>query len=221
MQRKNEDNKKVINNSFKVHTIISTTKAFEQVKLKPIKSVEFSEAKVPLIKKLLPVIEKGKKPSMVNLVHKDFVTIQNLHKTNIGNPRNVYHDDVSKIPKTSVLPALNLEKDKESIFMGNDAIRANMNESPKLTINIKEGKEYLNTIEDGVISYIPMHQKQPIFKNLFERFDKYKEKHKYDLMEYYRKLYGTKHKRIGYSVEERENAKKLDNSLAYDEKYTY
>ena len=202
--------KHFVNTSFKSHTVMSERNPFN--KKKQLQSLDTSaihdKPYIRPLPKIKQVQESGNRGN--------FVTIQVLSKGPNNNIRNTAKEAISNIPKTSELPVLRQQKEKESILMKNEALRQK-EDSPRVNISIGSSIEQRNRGR-SVISSIPNHEKSPIFMKLFERFEKYKEKHMSELAEYYnlnRKIYKSQKmkKRIGSTMEERETITKYRNTL--------
>lgn len=198
--------KQLVSTSFKSHTVMSERNPLS--KRAQLQSLDASTAQEQLPMRGLPKISKPKE----DMGRSNFVTIQVLAKGAGSNPRNAGKDIVSHLPKTSELPVLRQQRDRESLLARSEVLRRE--ESPRVNISI--GSSAAIAEQRGVIASMPNHEKSPVFMKLFDRFEKYRERHKNDFAEYYnfsRKIYKSQKmtKRVGSTAEERDSAVKYGN----------
>lgn len=196
----------------------NSNKSHEKTILPQEKNNEFSKG-FTYLKTKLPKIDKEKimYKKIRNISLMESIPIQILPNLSNNKP-----DDNLNLSNTIILPKLS-----SKIGPARNSETLPMNKGHKLTVNTKsvcqddkrsnksslspskehiknDNNKYWNKNTSTIISAVPSHDKSPIFQKLFYHQSKYKEEHKFDLMDFH--TLGRRperpHRKIGSIIED-------------------
>lgn len=158
--------------------------------------------------KKLSIITKNYLPNINSSINenKSLKRVSTIQIQKNSSVRNEVKGAIPKTTKTETLPKLDFNKSNRNTSVRlnggksyestikNDTITINIQNTSNGHKNVKEELEYWQNNDNGIISAIPRHDKLPIFKKLFPRFDRQPDTHLLDYNLLRKDLYDNQRK---------------------------